>query len=93
MSELADIRFHVPKMDCATEKVITRRLSKVKGIERLDFDLIERIVIVDHGANEQVPAAVEATLDDIDMAPARLDGTHPAVASGPIPPSRRQTSR
>ena len=80
---MSEVRFHVPKMDCATEKdVITRRLSKVKGIVRLDFDLIERIVIVEHGANEQVPAAVEAALDDLDMAPARLDGTRPAVASG-----------
>jgi len=75
---MSEVRFHVPKMDCATEKeVISRRLAKVKGIERLDFDLIDRVVIVEHGTNTEVPAAVESALDDIDMAPARLDGTRP----------------
>lgn len=79
---MSEVRFHVPKMDCATEKeIITRRLSKVKGIDRLDFDLIERVVIVGHDSNEQVPAAVELALEDIDMAPARLDGTRPAISS------------
>ncbi len=79
---MSEVRFHVPKMDCATEKeVITRRLSKVAGIEKLDFDLIDRVVIVEHGANAAVPAAVESALEDIDMAPARLDGTRPAALS------------
>jgi len=79
---MSRVQFHVPKMDCATERdVITRRLSKVDGIERLDFDLIERVVIVEHGQDERVPGAVEAALDDIGMDPARLEGTRPAFAS------------
>ena len=72
---MAEVRFHVPKMDCATEKaVISRRLAKVDGIERVDFDLIDRVVIVSH-AGGSVPAQVEEALADIDMAPRRLDGT------------------
>jgi Cd2+/Zn2+-exporting ATPase len=79
---VSEVRFHVPKMDCATEKeVISRRLAKVDGIERLDFDLIDRVVIVEHGSNSAVPAAVESALEDIDMAPARLDGTRPPAQS------------
>ena len=70
----SEARFHVPKMDCATEKeVIARRLASVDGIERVDFDLLDRVVIVQHRAEGDVPAAVEAALDDIDMAPRRLD--------------------
>ena len=70
--------FHVPKMDCATERdVIARRLASVEGIERVDFDLLERVVIVKHHDEGEVPAAVEAALDDIDMAPTRLDGGAP----------------
>lgn len=70
----SEARFHVPKMDCATEKeIISRRLSSVKGIEKLDFDLLDRVVIVKHEEAGDVPAAVEAALKDIHMAPARLE--------------------
>lgn len=70
-----EVRFHVPKMDCATEKtVIAKRLASVTGIDRLDFDLLDRVVIVTHNGEGTVPAEVEAALNDIDMAPARLDG-------------------
>jgi Cd2+/Zn2+-exporting ATPase len=79
---MSEVRFHVRKMDCATEKeVISRRLAKVAGIERLDFDLIDRVVIVEHGSNSEVPAAVESALEDIDMSPARLDGARPSASA------------
>ncbi len=76
-----EARFHIPKMDCATEKdVITRRLASVDGIEGIEFDLLDRIVIVKHRATGDVPAAIEAALDDIDMDPRRLDrGARPAA--------------
>ncbi len=67
-------RFHVPRMDCATEKeVIGRRLAGVAGIKRVDFDLLDRVVIVQH-AEESTAAATLAALRDIDMDPVRLDG-------------------
>lgn len=72
---MSEVRFHVAKMDCATEKaVISKRLASVAGIDRLDFDLLDRVVIVTHNSEATVPAEVEAALNDIDMAPARLDG-------------------
>lgn len=38
----SEARFHVPAMDCATEKdVIARRLAAIDGIERVDFDLFD----------------------------------------------------
>ena len=75
-----EIRFHVPKMDCATEKdIIARRLAKVDGIEKVDFDLIDRVVIVSHRPDDKVPLAVESALRDIDMAPTRVGGAHPPL--------------
>lgn len=83
---MSDVRFHVPQMDCATEKeVITRRLAKVGGIAKLDFDLIDRVVIVGIGdtrADGEVATEVEAALHDIGMSPARLDGGGRAAAKG-----------
>lgn len=71
---MSETRFRVPQMDCATEKeIITRRLAKVAGIARLDFDLIDRVVIVEHGEDPEVAERVEAALADIDMAPQRID--------------------
>jgi Cd2+/Zn2+-exporting ATPase len=86
---MSQARFHVPKMDCATEKeVIGRRLASVGGIERIDFDLIERVVIVTHGPAGDVPAAVEFALIDIDMAPTRVASSvpgAPAAAGAGLP--------
>ncbi len=67
-------RFQVPRMDCATEKeMISRRLASVGGIAKLEFDLLDRVVIVQH-AEESTAVATLAALRDIDMAPVRLDG-------------------
>ncbi len=75
-------RFQVPRMDCATEKeVIGRRLASVAGIERVEFDLLDRVVIVQH-AEESTAVATLAALRDIDMAPVRLDGGAAAPAIG-----------
>ncbi len=86
---MTQARFHVPKMDCATEKeVISRRLASVSGIERVDFDLIERVVIVTHDPAGDVPAAVEFALIDIDMAPSRVASSAtgaPAAAGEGLP--------
>ena len=78
---MSEVRFHVPKMDCATEKeIITRRLGKIAGIARLDFDLLERVVVVEYGEDPGIPAAVQAALEAIDMAPARVGALRPPKA-------------
>lgn len=64
-------RFHVPAMDCATEKqLIANRLERVDGIAGADYDLMGRIVTVRHRDGDAM--AVEAALRDIGMKPRRL---------------------
>ena len=82
-------RFHVPAMDCATEKdIIASRLHKVRGIEGVDFDLIDRVVSVRHQAGAD--GAVEDALRDIDMNPKRIGE---AGAATPASPTASQVER
>src|SRR5690349_14321383 len=72
-------RFLVTAMDCATEKeMIANHLEQLAEVERVDFDLLDRVVTVHHRA--EADATVEAALRDIGMAPKRLvdddDGVH-----------------
>lgn len=71
-------RFHVPGMDCATEKdLIANRLERLSEVQQLDFDLLERVVTVTHVEGGQT--AIEAALRDIGMAPSLLtEGASPA---------------
>ncbi len=100
---MSEVRFHVPGMDCPTEKeIITRRLARIDGIARLDFDLIDRLVLVTVEPGDgaaRVPEAVFAALADLDMAPRRLEGAKPPAppasptAAAPLPafdPARAQ---
>lgn len=67
-------RFHVPAMDCATEKdVIAHRLAKLPGIETLEFDLLERIATVRH--QDGLVELIAAALREIGMSPRLLDAT------------------
>lgn len=69
-------RFHVPAMDCATEKdIIANKLQQLDGITGIDFDLLDRTVAVKHEAG--VEERVEHALREIKMSPKRLD---PAAA-------------
>ncbi|MBL8786411.1 MAG: cadmium-translocating P-type ATPase [Deltaproteobacteria bacterium] len=64
-------RFHVPAMDCATEKdIIANRLERLPEVTRLDFDILDRIVTVTHA--EGAESLIEAALGDIGMAPKLL---------------------
>lgn len=75
---MSTTRFHVAAMDCATEKdIITHHLERVPGVNRLDFDILDRIVIVNH--TEGAESVIEAALADIGMAPKRLGGERSAV--------------
>ncbi|MBL8786864.1 MAG: cadmium-translocating P-type ATPase [Deltaproteobacteria bacterium] len=71
-------RFHVPAMDCPTEKaMIANRLERVSEVVRTDFDLIDRVVSVTHAAGAE--GAVEAALADIGMEPQRIGDVRAAV--------------
>jgi len=64
-------RFHVPAMDCATEKdIIANRLRQVDGIEGTEYDLINRTVAVRHHAGADT--RIEGALRDIGMQPKRM---------------------
>ncbi len=74
-------RFHVPAMDCATEKqIIANRLADLAGIEGVEYDLLERIVTVRHA--DGGAAIVEDALRDIGMKPQRVDAAGRAPARG-----------
>jgi Zn2+/Cd2+-exporting ATPase len=80
-------RFHVPAMDCATEKdVISHRLARLDGIESVGFDLLERVVTVHHqGAVEPIAAA----LREVGMLPRLLDAPPGSLRAeaGAVPPT------
>lgn len=57
-------RFHITRMDCAAEEQLVRlALSAVDDIERIEFDLDERDVVIDHDADTDDIDAVLRTLD------------------------------
>lgn len=73
-------RFLVPAMDCATEKeVIANRLGRLGEVERMDFDLLDRVVTVHHA--QGADGHVEDALRDIGMAPQRLVDAGAVVVS------------
>ena len=64
-------RFLVPAMDCATEKeVISNRLQRLPSVERMDFDLIDRVVTVHHA--DGADGGIEDALREIGMSPQRV---------------------
>jgi Cd2+/Zn2+-exporting ATPase len=88
-STVVTTRFHVPAMDCATEKdVIERRLERVAGINKVEFDLIDRVVAVRHQAG--VDERIQSALADIGMNPKRLGE---AGAATPASPTASQIER
>lgn len=62
--------FYVAKMDCPTEEQLIRnRLKGMDGIERLHFDMVERVLTVTHGLADDAPLL--AALTELGMAPVR----------------------
>ncbi|QJQ95953.1 MULTISPECIES: cation-translocating P-type ATPase [Halomonadaceae] len=58
------LRLHIEAMDCPTEEALLRRaLEDVPGIERLDFDLIGRVLTVHHrnAAEEAIQRRIAST--------------------------------
>lgn len=59
-------RYFIAAMDCPTEEQLIRnRLKTVEGIERLQFDLIERILTVVH--TDEARASTETALAELGM--------------------------
>jgi len=76
--------FFIQKMDCPTEeKLIRERLSNMKGVGTLEFNLIQRELTVQH----QLPsiAPLVATLTALDMLPAVKSDSLDADAGGDLP--------
>jgi Co/Zn/Cd efflux system component len=64
-------RFRVGKMDCAAEEQLVRmRLDAVAGIRRVDIDLANRTVAVDH---DGTVGEIAAALDSLDLDSTELD--------------------
>ncbi len=66
--------YRILNMDCPMEEALIRkRLAAVPGIKGLEFNLMQRVLTVDH----ELPSTdiIEAALQAIDMTPERLDGT------------------
>lgn len=76
-------RFRIDKMDCPTEERLIRgRLEPMPGVERLDFNLLSRELTVHYRLPD--PTAIEAALEQLDMAPQLLDATMPPPARPPV---------
>ncbi len=71
--------YRIVNMDCPMEEALIRKkLAAVPGITGLQFNLMQRVLIVDH----ELPstATIEAALKAIDMEPESLAGEKGAVA-------------
>jgi cation transport ATPase len=80
-------RLRVGKMDCAAEEQLVRmRLDTVAGIHRVDIDLANRTVAVDH---EGTVKEITAALDSLDLDSAELDG-HPLTEPVALVDPRRE---
>jgi Co/Zn/Cd efflux system component len=66
-------RFHIAAMDCAAEEELVRMaLSDVDGIDRLEFHLDRRDVVVEHRSTTD---AIAAALQSLDLGARHLDDT------------------
>ncbi|MGC4046477.1 MAG: cation-translocating P-type ATPase [Armatimonas sp.] len=79
-------RYFVAAMDCPTEEQIIRNgLKGFAGIEKLDFNLMDRVLTVTHGLEDPTP--IKTTLDGLGMAAQPL-AEGEAVEGARIPTSR-----
>jgi len=71
------VRYRIDNMDCPTEEqLIRKKLEPMPGIVQLDFNLLERELIVYHRLDDPQPIA--STLDKIGMAPILIEVGAPA---------------
>ena len=78
-------RFHVPGMDCSAEEQLVRMaLSDVGAVQRVDVDLDQRDVIVEHDTSA---AAIDAVLQPLGLGTEHVDD---ASEIGPGADTRRE---
>jgi Co/Zn/Cd efflux system component len=66
-------RFHIAAMDCAAEQQLVRMaLSDVDGINRIEFHLDQRDVVIDH---DSTAASIDAALQTLDLGARYVDDT------------------
>lgn len=68
---MTETRFYIGKMDCATEEqIINNRLGRMKEVDQLDFDLMNRVLTVKHRLDDE--RALMDALNSIGMGPELL---------------------
>lgn len=78
-------RFHIADMDCSAEEQLVRMvLADVDGIDRLEFDLAQREVVIEHDTDS---SAIAAALDTLNLGANHVDDES---AIGPAPDTRRE---
>jgi Cd2+/Zn2+-exporting ATPase len=79
------IEFQIAKMDCPTEEQIIRKtLEPMRGVSALRFDLMGRVLTVDHTLDSDAP--IERALAELDMGATRLQRAAGARATAAIEP-------
>lgn len=74
----------IPAMDCPMEEeLIRKKLKSVPGIEKLEFNLMQRVLVVEHAPGRA--EAIEAALKAINMIPERVSGARPQLTRAIIP--------
>jgi Cd2+/Zn2+-exporting ATPase len=70
------LKYRIENMDCPTEeRLIRNKLEPMQGIDRLDFNLLDRELTVNHQLDD--PQPIVSALVSLDMAPRLLEGGAP----------------
>jgi Cd2+/Zn2+-exporting ATPase len=81
------VRWRIDQMDCPTEeRLIRQKLGGMDGVERLDFNLLQRELTAHHRLGDVAP--LEGALQQIGMAPRRLQALAPSLPPPPAVPQR-----
>lgn len=84
-------RFKITKMDCPTEEQIIRnRLGSVEGVDEVEFDLMNRVLSVNHRVED--PRSILTALESVGMDPVVIDGDDAASQEGDGHPGTFSTS-
>jgi Cd2+/Zn2+-exporting ATPase len=76
------VRYRIDKMDCPTEeRLIRNKLEGMPGVVQLDFNLLNRELMVYHRLDQ--PREIAAALERLDMAPSLLEANAPASVLPP----------
>lgn len=76
--------YFIPNMDCPMEEALIRkRLKSVPGITGLEFNLLQRVLVVEHEPGDT--RAIEDALKSIDMVPEKGRSQRVEIKSAVIP--------